>query len=68
MHRSKVPGKGRFWLQFLAQAQNVVVDRASTRITLVSPDFIEKFIPGDYSSSILEEIGKSLELLEREGN
>ncbi len=30
-HRSKVFGAGRFWLQFLAQLQNVVVDRATDK-------------------------------------
>jgi hypothetical protein len=46
-HSSKVFGTGRFWLQFLTQLQNVVVDRAGTRIKAVSPNFIEKFIPRD---------------------
>src|SRR5260370_7429764 len=54
---SKVFGTGRFGFQFLAQPQNVVVDRASRRITPVSPHFIQKLIPRDHSSCILEEIG-----------
>jgi hypothetical protein len=46
----------------------VVVDRASTRIRLVSPHFVEKFIPRDHPSCILEEIDKSLELLAGESD
>src|SRR5260370_35672054 len=41
----------------------MVVDGASTRIALVSPHLVEKFIPRDHSSCILEEIGQGLELL-----
>lgn len=55
-YRSKVFGIGGFFFEFSSQLQYVVVDRASTRIALVSPHFVEEFVPGDYSSGILNEI------------
>jgi hypothetical protein len=52
-YRSKMFGIGGFLFEFSAQLQYVVVDSTSTRIALVSPHFVEEFVPGDYSSGIL---------------
>jgi hypothetical protein len=61
-------GMGRFCFQFSTQLQNVVVDRTSARIALVSPHFVEKFIPGDHPSGILDQVRQSFELLTCESN
>src|ERR1700688_4660980 len=45
MDRMKVLGMGRLCFQFFAQPQNVVIDSPCTRIVLVSPHFIEQFVP-----------------------
>src|SRR5215467_1630863 len=40
----EVPRLRRFSFEFLAQPQNMVVDRAGARIVLVAPHFIEQFV------------------------
>ena len=45
MDRMKVLGMRRLYFQFFAQPQNVVIDSPCTRIVLVSPHFIEQFVP-----------------------
>src|ERR1700730_6614824 len=45
MDRMKVLGMGRLCFQFFSQPQNVVIDSPCTRIVLVSPHFIEEFVP-----------------------
>lgn len=68
MHGLKMLGIGRFCFEFSAQLQYVVVDGASTGITLVPPHFVKKFVPADHLSGILDQIRQSFELLACESN
>jgi hypothetical protein len=40
MHGLEVNGTGGIWLEFLAQPQNVVINRASAGIIFKAPDLI----------------------------
>src|ERR1700753_1249093 len=44
---------GRICLQLLAQLQNLIVDGARRRISIVTPDFIEKNFAGQYAIDVL---------------
>jgi hypothetical protein len=50
----KVLGMGRVCFQFFAQLQNVVIDSPCTRIILVSPHYIEQFVPRDHSPPVFD--------------
>ncbi len=48
-------GVGGMVLQFSPKAKNVVVDGASARIVVVSPDLIEQFVARHHPLSVLDE-------------
>src|SRR5215469_15860882 len=50
-------------LQLLSQLENLIVDRARRRITVVSPDLVQKFIAAQDSLRILSEKLQELELV-----
>ena len=45
LYSSEVGRPSGISLQFFAQTQNVIVDGASARIIVVTPNFIEQFVP-----------------------
>src|SRR3954469_21475733 len=54
------------FLQFLAEFQDVIVDRAGGRIVLISPDLVKQFIAADDSVGILNQELERFEFLSRQ--
>src|SRR5579871_2502562 len=53
----------RVFLQFLAEFQNVIVHSSRRGVILISPDFIEQFVPADNAVGVSYEELKCLEFL-----
>ena len=63
MYGTEMYGTGWIFLQFLAKFENVVIDRASGGIVLITPDFVKQFVTADDAVGILHEELESLEFL-----
>src|ERR1051325_4685395 len=63
VHRPEMDWMGWIFLQLLPQLQNMIVDGASGRIALVSPNLVEELLAGDYPILVLNEESQNLELL-----
>ncbi len=48
MHGSEVDGMRWIHLKFLAQFENVIINRASARIVVIAPHFIQELATRDY--------------------
>src|SRR5438270_12109516 len=59
---------GRVRLELLAEAQDVVVDRAGGRIVLVAPDFVEQFVARENATRRGGEEFEELKFLRGEGD
>jgi hypothetical protein len=68
MHGLEVNGTGRIWLEFLAQPQNVVINRASAGIIFKAPDLIQEFVPGDHPPRTRDKEPENFELKSGENN
>jgi hypothetical protein len=54
MNGHEMSGISRIVLQFLSKLEDVIVDSAGAGVVLVSPDFVQEFIPADHSPRILD--------------
>ena len=68
VHGPEMYWVGGVFLQLLAQLQDVVVHRPGGRVVVISPDFVEQFIAGDDSLSILHHEFQRLKFLRRQGD
>src|SRR6476646_6638276 len=63
MHRAEVYRTGGILLQLLPKLKDVIVYGPGRGVILVSPDFIQEFVPADHPVGILYEELEGLELL-----
>jgi hypothetical protein len=68
MHGLEVKGTAGIRLEFLAQPQNVVINRACAGIIFKAPDLIQKFVPGDRPPRTRDKEPEELELQSGENN
>src|SRR5581483_1037828 len=62
-YRTEMDWVGRIMLQFLPQFQDVIVDSPGGRVVLISPNLVQKFVPGDDALGIMDKEFQRLELL-----
>src|SRR5713226_8025770 len=68
MHCPKMYRTRRIAFEFLAQFENVVVNRSCTRVVLVSPYFIEQLVARNHSAGVFDQILESFEFFTCESN
>src|SRR5436309_182815 len=66
MHCAEVYGTGGILLQLLPKLQDVIIHCSGGRIILVTPDFIQQFVPADDPVCVLDEKLESLKFLSGE--
>src|SRR6476646_6091350 len=68
VYRPEMHWIGGVLLQLLAQFQDVVIHRASGRVIVISPDFVQQFVPSDDAFRVLHHEFQGLELLRGKSN